>query len=95
MGVCLEESNPQIVTTIPKGTKLVYLCGSIEGTSPRPGALYFFHDGQVVYYDDFEHKPRKFFHLLPLSSDASGTYVVEIISAKEVLARTEFSVDSQ
>jgi hypothetical protein len=95
MGICLEGSNPQMVTTVPKGTQRVYLCGRIEGTSPRPGWLELFHNEDVIYGEHFEYQPGQFYHPILIPNDASGLYVVEIGYAREVLARTEFSVDSQ
>jgi len=81
------------VPTVSKREEQLYICGKIEGTTPRPGGLYLFRNGVVVLNTHFEQKPGSFIEPLPMPSELQpGRYRIEIGYAKRMLATTEFEV---
>ena len=92
VGVCLD-TDYQPVANVPLNPKQLFLCGKIEGTTPRPGGLYLFYENRVIYTADYKHDPGVFFQLLPTEQQLEpGKYRVEILYAKRKLASTEFFV---
>lgn len=97
VGICLEEAVYEFVTTVPDHADHVYLCGRIEGTTPRPGRFHLFRAGTdlpSVYSTDFEEPVGLFFFSLERQKLLEpGEYEVQIGYARETLARTKFSVE--
>lgn len=92
IGICLDTSY-QPVTDVPHSTQQIYICGLIEGTTPRPGRLYLFYEGKVLSSSDFDQQPGWFFQPLRTSQELRpGAYQVEIGYARRILAQTEFYV---
>lgn len=95
LGICLDSTTYESVTTVPSQTKQLYLCGEIEGTTPRPGAIYMYFNEEVVYTQGFEEKPGSFIQSLPSTTDLRvGEYRVEVYYARRLLAHVEFTVSN-
>jgi hypothetical protein len=93
ISICLKNTTYQTVPSFSTDIEEIYLCGQIEGTTPRPGGLYLFFQDTVIYTTDFEQPPGVFFKSLPIERMRQpGTYRIEIWYAKRLLATTEFSV---
>ncbi len=91
-----QESTREAVHVVSTGSKDLFLCGNIQGTTPRPGALFLFHDDIYVLQTSFEQLPGEFIEPLPVPEKLeAGHYRVEIGYAKELLASTEFEVIRQ
>jgi hypothetical protein len=92
IGICLDTSY-RPVTEVPRSTQQIYICGLIEGTTPRPGGLYLFYEGKVLSTSDFDQHPGRFFQPLRTSQELKpGAYRVEIGYARRILAQTEFYI---
>lgn len=90
--VC-QESTREPVRALSTRDKDLFLCGTIQGTTPRPGRLYLFYDDVVVLHTHFEQLPGEFMEPLPMPEKLEvGHYHVEIRYAKRILATTEFDI---
>lgn len=93
LGICLQNDAYAPVTSVPFLTKQLFLCGEIEGTTPRPGAIYLYFNGHVRYIQRFEQKPGLFFQPLPVMTDLRpGEHKIEVYYARRLLASVEFKV---
>lgn len=93
--VC-QESTKELVRTLATGDEDLFLCGTIQGTTPRPGGLYLFYNDVVILNTHFEQLPGQFIEPLPIPTKLeAGRYRIEIGYAKRILASTEFEVTNQ
>jgi hypothetical protein len=93
INICLSETEYQPRSSFPNNVSQVYLCGHVEGTTPRTGGLYLFSHEDVIYTTEFAQSPGLFFQELPVEEiRIPGIYRVEIWYAKLLLNQTEFSV---
>lgn len=94
IGICLTDEMYQPVRDVSAEIEALYLCGQIEGTTPRRAGFYLFFQNTVTYTADFEHAPGLFFQSLPIPRMRQpGTYRIEMWYARRLLATTEFSVN--
>lgn len=90
--VC-QEATGELVRTLSTKDEDLFLCGAIQGTTPRPGGLYLFYNDVVILNTHFEQLPGEFMVQLPTPKKLeTGHYRVEIGYAKRILASTEFEV---
>jgi len=100
LGVCLDtEYHP--IMSISQATEDLYLCGVIDGVTPRRGSVYLFDkDGKSISVDSiFHHDLGIFYHPLTRAKEFQpGRYRVEIWylqSGRRTKVQTEFEVIPQ
>jgi len=92
LGICLDTSYHPVQTPLANVEQL-YICGNVEGQTPRPGGLYLYYEGKVIYTDSFKEYPGIFHQLLlPSGPFKTGEYKVEIVYAKTLLAQATFEI---
>lgn len=95
IGICTEADSftPLDSPSVQPGQ--LFVCGEIEGSTPRPGVLYLFHEGKIIYSTtEFWHEVGGFSEPLPLKyTQAPGNYDVRIGSARRELAKFTFKVE--
>jgi len=93
--VC-RESTRELIRMVSTEDEDLFLCGAIQGTTPRPGGLYLFYNDVVILNTHFEQLPGEFIEPLPLPTKLeAGHYRIEIGYAKRILASTEFEVTEE
>ena len=94
LGICLHNSQYVPVQSFPNNTNQVYLCGKLQGTTYRTGALYLFYEESVIYQDDVRLALGTFFAPIALENQTfkPGHYRAEIGYAHQILAQTQFTV---
>lgn len=92
--VCRDGTHYEPIQTIPMGTKEFYVCGTVKGHGLRVAAFDLYLANHLLDSDSyFEHYPGIFFERFSLDQELQvGQYRIEAVSAKSVIAKTEFSV---
>lgn len=94
IGICTEADSfiPLITPSVQSGQ--LFVCGKIEGSTPRPGVLYLYHEGKIMYFTtEFWHEVGSFSEPLPLKyTQVPGNYQVRIGYARRELAKFTFKV---
>jgi hypothetical protein len=91
--VCLDDNDYQPINIIAAETTTIYLCGVIEGHGIRQGYWNLYLNEKMIQGRYLEHFPGIFFERVFFKDGLkSGHYVVHIRSARQVIAKTEFTV---
>jgi len=96
LGVCRDmEYHP--VVSIPQGTNILYLCGIIDGVTPRRGSISLFNeDGKSLPVESiFHHNQGVFYHPITRTKEFGiGMYKVEIwyLQSGRTVVQTEFEI---
>lgn len=91
--VCLNNNRYEPVTVVPPGTDILYLCGVIEGNGIRRGYWHLYFGDEMLRGQYFEHFPGTFFEPVRLNDGLkAGHYTIDMGSARQVIAKTEFTV---
>ena len=95
IGICTDADSftPLVSSKVEPGQ--LFVCGEIVGSTPRPGVLYLFHEGKIMYSTtEFWHEVGGFSEPLPLKyTQALGNYEVRIGDARRELAKFTVKVE--
>lgn len=91
--VCLDKDNYQPTDIVALGEKVIYICGVIEGKGILQGVLHIYQDDRLIYSRLFDNFAGTYFEEVYFKDGVGeGRYTVDIFYAKQVIAKTHFTV---
>lgn len=99
-GICTQATEVEPVVEIPKGTEILWICGTLEGKTKRYLSFNIFYQEQGVYYRGGNFNPGLFFipveandlHFISASQFKEGAYRVTFAYARDAVKTIPFSV---
>jgi len=92
--ICIDDSKYEPVTEILRGTEVIFVCGIVEGdgSGQGTGALYLWYKGEGTLIRVIGHYPGTFFEKVNVKNLTAGTYKIDVLAARRVIAETEFDI---
>ena len=91
--ICLNDNVYEPVTEVPEGTRVLFICGVAEGEGSGGGSWYLYRHEQMIRDRAINYYEGTFFDEVRFGEGLiSGHYRLDIVSARRIIAETEFNV---
>ena len=92
-GICLDDSGFSPVESVPASAGVFYVCGSVEGTTVRPGSLIIEGPTRPVYSANLTLPLGDFYQRIQITDAfVPGNYITSFGDARKTLAQAQFVI---